>query len=390
MKAVVWHGKKDVRVDTVPDPKIKDPRDAIIKITSTAICGSDLHLYNGVMAGMQEGDIIGHEPMGVVEEVGSAISNLQKGDKVVVPFTISCGSCHFCERSLYSLCDESNPNQELARGELGHATAALFGYSHLTGGIPGGQAEYLRVPYADVGPIKVPGEIADEKVLFLSDIFPTGWMAADNCDIAPRDTVAVWGCGPVGLFAIKSALLQGAARVIAIDSVDKRLKLASEIDNVEVIDRKNGKPYEMLMEMTDGMGPDKCIDAVGAEAHSSNSLVNLKEGLKQRVGLAENRDFVINEAIMSCKKGGIISVPGVYTDEVPSFQLGAAMNKALNIKLGQTHVQRYLPKLLGLVMDGKIDLSFPISHTLSLEEAPKGYEIFNDKSDECVKVVLKT
>ena len=389
MKAVVWHGKKDVRVDTVPDPKIEDPRDAIIRITSTAICGSDLHLYNGVMAGMKKGDIIGHEPMGIVEEVGASVTNLKKGDKVVVPFTISCGSCHFCERSLYSLCDESNPNQELARGELGHATAALFGYSHLTGGIPGGQAEYLRVPYADVGPIKVPDDLADEQVLFLSDIFPTGWMAADNCDIAPGDTVAVWGCGPVGLFAIKSVLLQGAARVIAIDSVDTRLKMASSIPNVEIIDRNKDKPYEALMEMTSGMGPDKCIDAVGAEAHSSNSLVNFKEGLKQRVGLADNRDFVINEAIQSCKKGGIISVPGVYTDEVPGLQFGAAMNKALTIKLGQTHVQRYLPELLNLVIGGKIDLSFPITHTLSLEEAPKGYEIFNDKKDECVKVVLK-
>ncbi len=390
MKALVWHGRKDVRVDNVDDPKIQNDHDMIIKVTSTAICGSDLHLYNGVMAGMKEGDIIGHEPMGIVEEVGSSVKKFKKGDRVVVPFTISCGSCHFCDRQLYSLCDESNPKKEKAQKELGHSTAALFGYSHLTGGIPGGQAEYLRVPYADVGPIKVPSHLADEKVLFLSDIFPTGWMAAENCQIDENDTVAVWGCGPVGLFTVHSAWLQGAKRVIAIDDVPERLQLAKGIKSTEVIDRSEiDDVYSALLDMTKGYGPDKCIDAVGAEAHSMNSLVNAKESMLEAAHMPNNRPFVINEIIKSCKKGGVVSIPGVYTDEVPNFALGPAMNKALQFKMGQTHVQKYLPKLLDLVENEKIDPSFLITHEVPLVEAPDAYKMFAEKNDSCVKVVLK-
>lgn len=390
MKAVVWHGRKDLRVDNVVDPKIQHEKDIIIKVTSTAICGSDLHLYNGVMAGMQSGDIIGHEPMGIVEEVGSAIKNLKKGDRVVVPFTISCGSCYFCDQQMYSLCDESNPEKEKAQKELGHSTAALFGYSHLTGGIPGGQAEYLRVPYADVGPIKVPNHLPDEKVLFLSDIFPTGWMAAKNCDIQRDDVVAIWGCGPVGLFTIHSAWLQGAKRVIAIDDVPERLELARGIKGTEVIDRSKAEDiYSVLQETTKGFGPDKCIDAVGAEAHSTNSLVDMKESLLQKAHLPNNRPFVINEIIKSCRKGGTVSIPGVYTDQIPQFALGPAMNKALSFKMGQTHVQKYLSSLLELIEEDKIDPSFLITHNVPLVEASAAYEMFNDKKDSCVKVVLK-
>ena len=378
-----------MRVDKVADPKIEDKRDAIIRITSTAICGSDLHLYNGVMAGMKEGDIIGHEPMGIVEEVGSAVSNLKKGDRVVVPFTISCGSCFFCDRKLFSLCDETNPEKEKARETLGHSTAALFGYSHLTGGIPGGQAEFLRVPYADVGPVVIPQHLPDEKVLFLSDIFPTGWMAAEACEIEPSDTVAVWGCGPVGQFALQSAWLQGAKRVIAIDDVPERLKMAREKGKAEIIDHSSNDIYETLMEMTSGMGPDKCIDAVGAEAHSSNVLTDMKDSVRQAIHLPNNRPYVLNEAIRSCRKGGTISIPGVYTAEVNQLQFGAAMNKALTFRTGQTHVQRYLPELLTLIEDGKIDPSFVITHNVSLSEAPAAYEMFNEKKHDCIKVVLK-
>lgn len=390
MKAVVWHGRKDVRVDNVNDPVIQDPRDIIIKVTSTAICGSDLHLYNGVMAGMESGDIIGHEPMGIVEEVGSAIQHLKPGDRVVIPFTISCGSCFFCDKQMFSLCDETNPEKEKAEKMLGHSTAALFGYSHLTGGIPGGQAEFLRVPYADVGAIKIPDSLPDEKVLFLSDIFPTGWMAAVNCEIQPDDVVAVWGCGPVGQFCIQSAYLQGAKRVIAIDDVPERLAMAQKFGKAEVIDRSQmDDVYQTLQEMTHGYGPDKCIDAVGAESHSSSFMANLKDSTLQKVHMPTNRPYVINEAIKSCRKGGIVSIPGVYTDAINGLELGSAMNKALTFKTGQTHVQKYLPALLSLIEEKKIDPSFVITHTVPLVEAPAAYEMFNDKTDECIKVVIK-
>lgn len=390
MKAVAWHGRKDMRVDNVQDPTIENDRDIIIKVTSSAICGSDLHLYNGVMSGMKAGDIIGHEPMGIVEEVGSAIKNLKRGDRVVVPFTISCGACFFCSNQLYSLCDESNPNIEMADKAIGHGTAALFGYSHLMGGIPGGQAEYLRVPYADVGPLKIENDLEDEKVLFLSDIFPTGWMAAVNCDIKPDDVVAVWGCGPVGQFCIQSAILLGARQVIAIDSVPERLEMASKFGGADIIDSSKVKDvYQALQQMTNGYGPDKCIDAVGAEAHSTSVISNVKDKALQKIHRPENRPYAINEAIMSCRKGGIISIPGVYTDSVNGLELGSAMNKGLTFKMGQTHVQKYLPDLLKLIEDRKIDPSFVITHTLPLQDAPAAYEMFNDKKDECIKVVLK-
>lgn len=388
MKAVTWHGRHDMRVDNVPDPKIENPSDAIIRITSTAICGSDLHLYNGVMSGMKKGDIIGHEPMGIVEEVGSEVKKLKKGDRVVVPFTISCGACFFCDRELYSLCDNSNPNPEEAREVLGQPLAALFGYSHLTGGIPGGQAEYLRVPYADVGPVVIPESLPDEKVLFLSDIFPTGWMAAEACDIQPEDTVAIWGCGPVGQFAIQSAWLLGAKRVIAIDDVPERLQMAKEFGKAETLDTSETDVYEMLMEMTSGRGPDKAIDAVGAEAHASNTLKDLKDSTLQTLHMPNNRPYVLNEAIKSIRKGGTLSIPGVYTSIVNGFSMGPAMNKALTFKMGQTHVQKYLPRLLSLIEENKVDPSFVITHDLKLSEAPGAYEMFNDKEDGCIKVVL--
>lgn len=389
MRAVTWHGRHDMRVDTVADPKIQDPRDIIIKVTSTAICGSDLHLYNGIMAGMEAGDIIGHEPMGIVEEVGAAVTKFKRGDRVVVPFTISCGSCFFCNQLMFSLCDDSNPEKEKAREVLGHSPAALFGYSHLTGGIPGGQAEYLRVPFADVGPIKVPEGLADDKVLFLSDIFPTGWMAADNCNIEKNDTVAVWGCGPVGLFAMKSAWLQGAKRVIAIDDVPERLEMAKLHCQAELIDFSKTDVYEGLQNMTHGFGPDKCIDAVGAEAHSTSALVNFKDTAREVAKVPANHPYVLNEMIMSCRKGGTLSIPGVYTAHVPDLAMGPAMNKGLTFKMGQTHVQKYLPKLMEMVEQEVIDLSFMITHTVPLSEAPAAYQMFNEKKDDCVKVVLK-
>lgn len=389
MRAVTWHGRHDMRVDNVPDPKIEHERDAIIKITSTAICGSDLHLYNGVMSGMKSGDIIGHEPMGIVEEVGAGVKNLKKGDRVVVPFTISCGSCFFCDRELFSLCDESNPKPEKARKIMGHSPAALFGYSHLTGGIPGGQAEYLRVPYADVGPIVIPETLPDEKVLFLSDIFPTGWMAVESCNIKTEDTVAIWGCGPVGQFAIQSAWFLGAKRVIAIDDVPERLEMAKNIGKAEIIDRSKDDVHDTLMEMTNGMGPDVVIDAVGAEAHASNVFSDTVDSALQAMHIPLNRSYAINEAIKACRKAGTVSIPGVYTMNLKDFALGPAMNKALTFKMGQTHVQRYLPRLLGLIEEGQIDPSFVITHNVNLSEAPAAYKMFNEKQDKCVKVVLR-
>lgn len=387
MKAVVWHGKGKVSVDSVPDPAIRDPGDAVIRITSTAICGSDLHLFDGYVPTMEDGDVLGHEPMGIVEEVGPAVQNLRRGDRVVVPFTISCGQCFFCKRQEYSLCDTSNPNAEVARKVMGQSPAGIFGYSHMLGGFAGGQAEFLRVPHADVGPVKIESDLPDEQVLFLSDIFPTGYMAAENCGIEPGDTVAVWGCGPVGQFAIRSAWILGAGRVIAIDRVPERLAMARE--KAETINFKEVGVYDRLMELTGGRGPDRCIDAVGAEAHGSGSFDAVVDKAKAAVGLAADRAHVIREAIYCCRKGGTVSIPGVYIGMPDNFPLGAAMNKGLTFRMGQTHVQRYLRPLLKRIEAGEIDPSFVITHRLPLADAPEAYKTFRDKQDGCVKVVLK-
>jgi threonine dehydrogenase-like Zn-dependent dehydrogenase len=389
MKAIAWHGRTDMRVDNVPDPVILDPTDAIVRITSTAICGSDLHLYDGFNPFMEPGDIVGHEPMGIVEEVGSEVRRLKKGDRVVIPFTISCGTCWACEKTLFSLCQTTNRNKELAQKLLGHTTAGLFGYSHLTGGFAGGQAEYLRVPFADVGPIRIDSGLPDEKVLFLSDIFPTGWMAAENADIEPGGTVAVWGCGPVGQFTIQSAWLQGAGRVIAIDRVPERLEMARTHGRAETIDLRSESVYERLMEMTNGRGPDSCIDAVGAEAHSTGSFDAVYDKVKTIMFMETDRVHVLRECIRCCRPGGTISVPGVYLGVGDKIPVGAFMNKGLTMKTGQTHVQRYLDKLLQLVEDGKIDPSFVITHTVPLDKGPEMYKTFRDKEDGCIKVVLK-
>jgi threonine dehydrogenase-like Zn-dependent dehydrogenase len=388
MKALCWYGHGDVRVETVPDPQIQDPRDVIIKVTSSGICGSDLHLLDGYMPTMEKGDILGHEPMGVVVEVGNQVQNLKKGDRVVVPFTISCGSCFFCKKTLYSLCDTSNPNAEIARKAMGHSPAGLFGYSHMLGGFAGGQAEYLRVPYADVGPIKIESGIADDKVLFLSDIFPTAYMAAENCDIEPGDTVAVWGCGPVALLAIQCAWMLKAGRVVAIDSVPERLEMAQRI-RAETINFEKEDVYDRLMEMTQGRGPDRCIDAVGCEAHSGGSVDGMLDRAKAAVMLTTDRAHVIREAIRCCRKGGTLSMPGAYVGVPDKIPLGAFMNKGLTWKTGQTHVQRYLKPLLGMIEEGVIDPSFVITHRLPLSDAPEAYKMFRDKKDNCIKVVLK-
>lgn len=387
MKALCWHGAKDVRVDNVPDPTIINPRDAIVKITSTAICGSDLHLYNGFIPTMQSGDILGHEFMGEVVELGSEVKNLKKGDRVIVPFTISCGSCFFCNRDLWSLCDNSNPNAGLAEKMFGHSPAGLFGYSHLTGGYAGGQAEYARVPFADVGPLKIPDGLSDEQVLFLTDIFPTGYMAAENCDIQPGDTVAVWGCGPVGQFAIRSAFMLGADRVIAIDRIPERLQMAAAA-KAEIINYEEMDAGEAVTEMTGGRGPDSCIDAVGMEAHGTG-LDALYDKAKQAVRLESDRPTALRQVILACRKGGTVSIPGVYGGFVDKVPLGAAFNKALTMKMGQTHVQRYLRPLLDRVQKGEIDPSFVITHRMKLDEAPHGYDIFLNKKDNCIKIVLK-
>jgi threonine dehydrogenase-like Zn-dependent dehydrogenase len=388
MKAVCWHGANDVRVDNVPDPKILNPRDAIIKITSSAICGSDLHLYDGYIPTMKSGDILGHEFMGEVVEVGSGVNNLKIGDRVVVPFTISCGSCFFCKRDLWSLCDNSNPNAWMAEKFYGHSPSGLFGYSHLMGGYAGGQAEYARVPFADVGPLKIPDGLSDEQVLFLTDIFPTGYMAAENCNIQPGDTVAVWGCGPVGQFAIASAYMLGAERVIAIDRFPERLQMAKERGKAEVINYEEVDAGEALKEMTGGRGPDACIDAVGMEAHGTDAIA-LYDKIKQAVRLETDRPFVLRQAIVACRKGGHVSIPGVYGGFVDKMPMGAVVNKALTLKSGQTHVHKYLRPLLQRIQNGEIDPTFVITHRLKLEEAPHGYEIFKKKEDNCIKVVLK-
>lgn len=389
MKALVWHGRNDVRIDTVPDPKIKEPTDVILKITSTAICGSDLHIVDGMVPTMEKGDILGHEFMGEVVEAGREVKKFKVGDRVVVPFTIACGNCEYCDDTLYSLCDNSNPNPEKAKANLGHSISGIFGYSHMLGGFDGGQAEYVRVPYADVGPIKVPSTLSDDQSLFLSDIFPTGYMAAENADIKRGDTVAIWGCGPVGQFAIQSAFMLGAERVIAIDSVKERLDMAKKHSRVELIrttDRDD--VYEKLMEMTNGKGPDSCIDAVGAEAHGDTLFGKAVDKTKEVLQLPMSRPYVLQQIMMSCKKAGTVSIPGVYIGMVNEIPFGAAMNKALTFKMGQTHVQRYLKPLLDKVDEGLIDPSFIITHRMKLDEAPKAYDLFKNKEDKCVKVVL--
>lgn len=390
MKATCWFGRHDVRVENVPDPQILNSRDAIVRVTSTAICGSDLHLYNGYVPGMVSGDVLGHEFMGEVVEVGKAVENLRPGDRVVVPFPISCGNCFFCEREMFSLCENSNPNAPLAEKMWGHSPAGIFGYSHLLGGFAGGQAEYARVPFADVGPVKIENGFTDEQVLFLSDIFPTGYMAAEACNIQSDDTVAVWGCGPVGQFAIRSAFMLGAARVIAIDRYPERLRLAREKSGAETINYEEvDSVIESLKEMTGGRGPDCCIDAVGMEAHG-HGLAAAYDRVKQTARLETDRPTALREALLACRNGGTVSIAGVYGGFVDKIPLGAVMNKALTIKSGQTHVHRYMRPLLERIEKGEIDPGFVITHSLPLENAADAYELFLHKQDECIKVVLTT
>ncbi|MFN2565164.1 MAG: zinc-dependent alcohol dehydrogenase, partial [Gemmatimonadaceae bacterium] len=378
-----------VQVIDVPDPQILNARDAIVKITSTAICGSDLHLYNGFVPTMKKGDVLGHEFMGEVVEVGRGVKNLKAGDRVVVPFPIACGTCWHCEHQLFSLCENSNPNAALAEKMLGHAAAGIFGYSHLTGGFAGGQAEYARVPFADVGPLKIENGFTDEQVLFLSDILPTGYMGAEMCDIRPGDVVAVWGCGPVGQFAIVSAYLLGAERVIAIDRFGYRLDMAREKARAETINYEEvDSVIEALKEMTGGRGPDACIDAVGMEAHTHHAALYAYDRTKQAVGLETDRPIALREAIMACRNGGTVSVIGAYGGFIDKFPVGSFMQRSLTLKTGQCHVQRYMRPLLKLIEDGKIDPTFVITHRMPLADAPKGYDIFVNKEDNCEKVVL--
>jgi len=388
MRAAVWHGKRDVRVDNVPDPEILNPRDAIVKITSTAICGSDLHLYNGFVPTMEKGDILGHEFMGEIVELGSGVTNLKVGDRVVVPFPIACGNCFFCNEKLYSVCENSNPNAAMAEKMWGHSPAGIFGYSHLTGGYAGGQAEYVRVPYADVGPIKVPDGLTDDQVLFLSDILPTGYMAAEACDIKPGSVVAVWGCGPVGQFAIQSAYLLGAERVIAIDRFPERLRMAREVSKAITLDYEEVDISAALKEMTGGRGPDACIDAVGMEAHGMG-MMGAYDRVKQAMMNETDRPVALRQALMSCRNGGVVSIPGVYGGFLDKVPFGTIMNRSLTIRTGQTHVQRYMRPLLERIQKGEIDPAVIITHHMSLEDAPHGYDIFCNKADECIKIVMK-
>ncbi|HEY8515240.1 MAG TPA: zinc-dependent alcohol dehydrogenase [Candidatus Binatia bacterium] len=388
MKANCWYGKRDVRVEDVPDPTILNPRDAIVRITSSAICGSDLHLYNGFIPTMQAGDIMGHEFMGEVVEVGPRVGDLKVGDRVVIPFPIACGNCFFCREKLFSLCENSNPNAWMAEKLWGHSPCGIFGYSHMLGGYAGGQAEYVRVPYADVNHIKIPHGIDDEKVLFLSDILPTGYMAAEACNIRKGETVAVWGCGPVGQFAILSAFLLGAGRVIAIDRFPYRLRMAHELCGAEVLNYEEVDVYEALRAMTGGRGPDACIDAVGMEGHLPGML-GAYDRVKQALMMETDRPPVLRQALMCVRSGGTVSVAGVYGGLLDKIPFGAVVNKALTIKSGQTHVQRYMQPLLERIISGEIDPSFVVTHRMSLDETPQGYETFLHKQDECMKVVLR-
>jgi threonine dehydrogenase-like Zn-dependent dehydrogenase len=383
MKAVCWMGKKKMEVQRVPDPRILNPRDCIVRVTSTAICGSDLHLYDGYIPSMEKGDILGHEFMGEVVEVGPLVRRLKVGDRIVVPFTISCGGCHHCSRQQWSCCDNTNPNAGLAEALYGHAGAALYGYSHMMGGYAGGQAEYVRVPFADVGPIKIESDISDEKVLFLSDIFPTGYMAAENCDIEPgRSVVAVWGCGPVGQFAIRSAFLLGAAKVIAIDNEPERLRMAAAAGAITVHD-SDEDVLDRLNVLTGGRGPDAAIDAFGMEAHGS-----VYDQVKQTLKLENDRPYALRQAMRAVRKGGVLSVPGVYSGFIDKVPFGAVFGKGVTIRQGQTHTQRYLRPLLDLIENGKIDPSFVITHRVPLSQAPDAYATFAEKKDGCIKVVL--
>jgi threonine dehydrogenase-like Zn-dependent dehydrogenase len=388
MRANCWMGRNTVEVQDVPDPVILNPRDAIVRITSTAICGSDLHLYDGYIPTMEKGDILGHEFMGEVVEVGAGVTNLVSGDRVVVPFPIACGACNSCVAGLYSLCENSNPNAGMAEKLWGHASAGMFGYSHLTGGYAGGQAQYARVPFADVGPIKIDNDLPDEKVLFLSDIFPTGYMGAEMCDIKPGDVIAVWGAGPVGLLAMASANLLGAAKVIAIDRFDYRLRRAREQTGAVTINYEEVGVLAALKDLTGGRGPDACIDAVGMEAHTDLGPLQVYDRVKQAVRLETDRGPALREAIMACRNGGTVSVIGVYGGLMDKFPVGSWMNRSITLKTGQCHVQRYTRPLLQRIENGEIDPSFVISHRLSLEEAPQAYETFKHKQDDCVKVVL--
>jgi threonine dehydrogenase-like Zn-dependent dehydrogenase len=388
MQALCWNGKHDVRMERVPDPAVLNPQDAVVRVTLTAICGSDLHLYDGAIPTMKKGDILGHEFMGEVVEVGPGVGNLAVGDRVVVPFTIACGRCGFCRQGLTSLCDNSNPNAWMAEKLYGYSPSGLFGYSHLLGGYAGGQAEYVRVPFADVGPLRVPDEVSDEQALFLSDIFPTGYMAAESCAIRPGDTVAVWGCGPVGQFAIQSAYLLGAERVIAIDSVAERLQLAQTWGQAETIDYEKLDVIEVLRDMTGGRGPDACIDAVGMEAHGS-ALDARYDAARQRLHLESDRTHALRQAIQACRKGGTVSIPGVYGGVADKVPLGAAFGKGLTLKMGQTNVHRYMLPLLALVQSGRIDPSHLITHRLTLADGPDAYATFQRKQDHCIKVVMR-
>ncbi|WP_224248537.1 zinc-dependent alcohol dehydrogenase [Hyalangium gracile] len=387
MKAICWNGVNDVRVETVPDPHMLNPRDAIIRVKATTICGSDLHLYDGYIPSMEKGDILGHEFMGEVVEVGSAVKNLRTGDRVVVPSVISCGNCFHCRQGQFSLCDNSNPNPMLSEKLWGQCPCGIFGYSHMMGGYAGSHAEYIRVPFADVGPRKIPDGISDEKALFISDAVPTGFMAADFCNIQRGDTIAVWGCGAVGLFAIRSAYLLGAERVIAIDRLPERLVLARERFGAEVLDYTKVNVVEALKELTAGRGPDACIDAVGMEAHEVG-LEGAYDRVKQAVRLETERPYVLREAIQSCRKGGLVSVIGVYGGLVDKFPMGAAMNKGLTFRMAQMHAQRYLDRLLEYVQRGELDPSIVATHRMPLSEGPRAYEMFKHKTDGCVRVVL--
>lgn len=389
MKAVCWMSTGKMAVHEVPDPQIVNPHDAVVRITSTAICGSDLHLYDGYIPTMEAGDVVGHEFMGIVEEVGPEVTNLKRGDRVVVPFTISCGNCFFCKKRLWSLCDNTNPNAQIAETMYGYSGSALFGYSHIYGGYAGGQAQYARVPFANVGPLKIENDLPDEKVLFLSDIFPTGYMAAENANIQPGDTVAVWGCGPVGLFAIASAYMMGAERVIAIDRFPERMRLARDYCGATTIDYTDNDVVvvEALRDLTGGMGPDSCIDAVGMEAHS-NTLVGMYDNVKQAMRMETDRPFVLRQAIQAIRKGGTLSIPGVYGGAIDKVNFGAAFGKAIHMGMGQTHMHNYMAPLLKRIEGGEIDPSFLISHRVGIEEVPDMYKIWRDKQDQVTKIVI--
>jgi threonine dehydrogenase-like Zn-dependent dehydrogenase len=387
MKAVCWHGKHDVRVDTVPDPQICNPQDAIVKVTLSGICGSDLHLYNGYIPTMKEGDILGHEFVGEIVEVGNKVTNLSPGDRVIVPFPISCGECWYCKQGMWALCDNSNPNSWMLEKLYGDTGAGIFGYSHLYGGYSGGQAEFVRVPYADIGLKKIPDTLSDEQVLFLTDILPTGFQAADNCDIKPGDTVAVWGCGPVGLFAMKSAMLLGAGKVVGIDRFPDRLEMARTHCGAEVLNYEEVDVVDELQNLTGGRGPDSCIDCVGLEAHGTG-IDAAYDTVKQALRLETDRPTALRQLIKACRKGGIVSIPGVYGGFVDKMPMGAVFAKGLTLKAGQTHVHKYMVALLDLIEQGKLDSTFLITHRMALDDAPEGYKMFLHKENHCVKIVL--